>query len=317
MIDRYGREINYLRISVTDLCNLRCQYCMPEKGICKKEHKEILKLEDIEKVVQAAAKIGISKIRLTGGEPLVRKGIIELIDNISKVDGIKDIGLTTNGILLKDYAHKLKKAGLSRVNVSIDSLDKNKYKEITRGGNLEDVLEGLRAAKEVGLLPIKLNVVLIGGFNDDEIEEFVNLTINEDIEVRFIELMPMGESASWDKAHFLSNDEILEKMPQLISLPFKGQGGVARYYKLPNSKGKVGLISSLSNHFCCYCNRIRLTADGKLKPCLHSDLELDIKDYGENMERFLMDGIINKPQRHQINNVDYVPVQRNMNQIGG
>lgn len=166
------------------------------------------------------------------------------------------------------------------------------------------------------MLPIKLNVVLIGGFNDDEIEEFVNLTINEDIEVRFIELMPMGESASWDKAHFLSNDEILEKMPQLISLPFKGQGGVARYYKLPNSKGKVGLISSLSNHFCCYCNRIRLTADGKLKPCLHSDLELDIKDYGENMERFLMDGIINKPQRHQINNVDYVPVQRNMNQIG-
>ncbi|MFA6808322.1 MAG: GTP 3',8-cyclase MoaA, partial [Eubacteriales bacterium] len=310
-------EINYLRISVTDLCNLRCQYCMPEKGIYKKEHKDILRLEEIEKVVQAAVKIGINKIRFTGGEPLVRKGLTDLIANISVLDGINDIALTTNGILLQDYAEELKKAGLNRVNVSIDSLDKKKYETITRGGNLDDVLAGIRVVKEVGLLPLKINVVLIGGFNDDEIEDFVNLTVKEDIEVRFIELMPLGEAASWDKAHFLSDEEILQKMPRLIALPFKGQGGIARYYKLPNSKGKVGLISPLSNHFCSYCNRIRLTADGKLKPCLHSDLELDIKDYGDNMEKFLLDGIKAKPHKHYINNADYVPVVRNMNQIGG
>lgn len=320
MIDGYGRDINYLRISVTDLCNLKCKYCMPEKGIRKKDHSEILRLETIEKIAQAAVKIGINKIRLTGGEPLVRKGIVSLVQNIGKLKskGLKDLGLTTNGILLKEYADRLKKAGLDRVNISIDSLNPNKYSEITRCGNARDLFEGIQAAKEAKLFPIKLNVVLVGGFNDDEIEDFVNLTMKEDIDVRFIELMPLGEASGWDENHFIPSSEILNRVPRLIPMPFKGHGSVARLYKLPNSKGKVGIISPLSSHFCNYCNRIRITADGKLKPCLHSNVEIDIRNYGENeMEKFLLDGIIAKPFKHCIRNHDYIPVERNMNEIGG
>jgi cyclic pyranopterin phosphate synthase len=320
MIDAYNREINYLRISVTDLCNLKCKYCMPEKGVIKKEHEEILRLETIERIAAAAVKIGISKIRLTGGEPLVRRGIIDLIENIAKLKskGLKDLGMTTNAIRLQDYAYTLKKAGLTRVNISLDSLDETKYREITRCGNVKNVLEGLQAAKDVRLTPIKINVVLIGGFNDDEIEDFVNLTMNEDIEVRFIELMPLGEASVWDQKHFLPNTEILKRVPKLISVPFKGHGSVARLYKLPGSKGKVGMISPLSSHFCNYCNRIRITPDGKLKPCLHSNVEIDIRNYGENnLEKFLLDGMKAKPNRHHIQNEDFIPVVRNMHEIGG
>jgi len=293
---------------------------MPEKGVDKKKHSEILSLEMIGKIAQAAVKLNITKIRLTGGEPLVRKGIIDLVAKISQLKnkGLKELGLTTNGILLKDYAKPLKKAGLTRVNVSLDSLDPHKFKSITRCGNLGDVWAGINAAREAGLLPIKLNVVLIGGFNDDEIEDFVNLTKEHDLEVRFIELMPLGEANNWDRKHFLSGTEIIKRVPQLIPMPFKGHGSVARMFKLPNSKGKVGIISPLSNHFCSYCNRIRITPDGKLKPCLHSNVELDIKNYWEdNLERFLLDGIKRKPFKHLILNDDYIPIERNMNEIGG
>ncbi len=320
MIDAYNRDINYLRISVTDLCNLKCKYCMPEKGIPKKEHQEILRLETIEKIAQAAVKIGINKIRLTGGEPLIRKGILELVENIGKLKakGLKDLGLTTNGLLLKRFAEPLKKAGLTRVNISLDSLDENKYQAITRCGQLKDVLEGIQAAKEAKLFPLKLNVVLIGGFNDDEIEDFVGMTIDQDVEVRFIELMPLGEASDWDKSHFLSGTEILKRVQRLIPMPFKGHGSVARLYKLPNSKGKVGIISPLSSHFCNYCNRIRITPDGKLKPCLHSNVEIDIRNYQENnLERYLLDGIKAKPIRHCMLSNDFIPVARNMHEIGG
>ncbi|NLI93816.1 MAG: radical SAM protein [Peptococcaceae bacterium] len=228
------------------------------------------------------------------------------------------MGLTTNGILLKDYAYALKKAGLTRVNVSLDSLDEAKYKTITRCGSVTSVFEGIKAAKEAKLFPLKLNVVLIGGFNDNEIEDFINLTVEEDIEVRFIELMPLGEASSWDKKHFLPSTEIIKRVPRLIPMPFKGHGSVARLYKLPNSKGKVGIISPLSSHFCNYCNRIRITPDGKLKPCLHSNIEIDIRDYGEeNIEKFIIDGIRAKPFRHCIQNEDFIPVTRNMHEIGG
>jgi len=319
MIDSFGRDINYLRLSVTDLCNLKCTYCMPEKGIAKKERKEILRLETIEGIARSAIKLGIRKIRLTGGEPLVRNGIIEVIRNIAQLknQGLKDLGLTTNGILLKDCADQLKMAGLTRVNISIDSLDPTKYAKITRGGNVSDVFAGIRAAKEAKLWPLKLNVVLIGGFNDNEIEEFVGMTMEEDIEVRFIELMPLGEASVWDQKNFLASTEIVRRVPRLIPLPFKGHGSVARLYKLPNSKGKVGIISPLSSHFCNYCNRIRITPDGKLKPCLHSNVELDIQNYGENLEQFLLDGINAKPFRHCIQSDSYVPILRNMNEIGG
>lgn len=320
MIDAYNRDINYLRISVTDLCNLKCKYCMPEKGIPKKEHRQIMRLETIEKVARAAVKIGINKIRLTGGEPLVRKGIVELVENIGKLKGkgLKDLGMTTNGLLLKKYAEQLKKAGLTRVNVSLDSLDEQKYQAMTRCGKLSDVLEGIQAAKEAGLFPLKLNVVLIGGYNDDEINDFVELTMDQDIEIRFIELMPLGEASGWDEKYFLPCAEIIKRVPRLIPMPFKGHGSVARLYKLPNSKGKVGIISPLSSHFCNYCNRIRITPDGKLKPCLHSHVEIDIKQYGEdNLEKFLLDGIKAKPFRHCIQSNDFIPVTRNMHEIGG
>lgn len=319
MMDSYGRNINYLRLSVTGMCNLRCNYCMPEKGIKKKAHKEILSLETIEQIAVSAVKLGFEKIRITGGEPLVRKGIIDVIQQIAqlKTRGLKDLGLTTNGTLLRNCADQLKKAGLTRVNISLDSLDSEKYSQITRGGKLSDVLEGIKAAKEAKLLPLKVNVVLIGGFNDDEIEEFVDLTREDDVEVRFIELMPIGEASRWDQEHFLTGTEILKRVPQLMPLAVKGQGAVARLYKLPNSKGRVGIISPLSHHFCNYCNRIRITPDGKLKPCLHSDLELDIRNYGEDYERFLLDGICAKPNRHYIQNENYEPILRNMNEIGG
>ncbi|SHN57895.1 GTP 3',8-cyclase MoaA [Desulfitobacterium chlororespirans] len=319
MLDSYGRDINYLRISVTGMCNLRCNYCMPEEGIKKKAHKEILSLETIEQIAFSAVNLGFQKIRITGGEPLVRKGIIDVIEQIAQLKsrGLKDLGLTTNGTLLSGYADELKKIGLTRVNISLDSLDEEKYAQITRGGKLSAVLEGIEAAKEAKLWPLKINVVLIGGFNDDEIEEFVNLTREDDVEIRFIELMPIGEASCWDQEHFLSGTEILKRVPQLLPLAVKGQGAVARLYKLPNSKGRVGIISPLNNHFCNSCNRIRITPDGKLKPCLHSDLELDIRNYGENYEGFLLDGVFAKPNRHSMQNENYEPILRNMNEIGG
>jgi cyclic pyranopterin phosphate synthase len=291
---------------------------MPTGGVKKKEHRDILRLEDIENIVKAAVRLGIDKVRITGGEPLVRKGIVQLIENLARIDGLKDLSLTTNGILLKKYARDLKKAGLNRVNISIDSLDRMKYRKITRCGNLDDVLEGIKIAKDAGLTPIKLNTVLVGGFNDDEIEDFVNLTLEDDIEVRFIELMPLGETRSWPESSFVSNETVLEKVPILIPLPFKGHGTVARMYTLPNGKGKVGLISPLSSHFCNYCNRIRVTPDGKLKSCLHSNQEIDLLNaHPDELYKLIFEGIKSKPTKHNIGIKDTTLVYRNMNEIGG
>lgn len=318
MQDNYGRKINYLRVSVTDLCNLRCSYCMPAEGVLKKAQREILTLEEIENIVRAAVKMGIDKVRITGGEPLVRNGIIQLIDNLAKIKGLRDLALTTNGALLKKYASDLKQAGLNRVNISIDTLNPAKYQEITRLGNLDNVLEGIQAAKEVGLGPLKLNVVLIGGFNDDEIEDFVNLTLKDDLEVRFIELMPLGEAGAWVQSSFISNETVLHKVPRLIPLPFKGHGTVARMYKLPNGKGKVGLISPISSHFCNYCNRIRVTPDGKLKSCLHSNQEINLKGvHPDELPKLIFEGIKAKPTKHHISTHEYSETKRNMNEIGG
>lgn len=316
-MDSLKRKINYLRISVTDLCNLRCKYCMPKEGLNKKTHSEILRNEDIEMIVRCAVKLGINKIRLTGGEPLVRKGIVDIVGRLGRIEDIKDLTMTTNGILLREMALPLKKAGLMRVNISLDSLDKDKYSIITRGGNLNDVLEGIEAARKVKLLPVKLNVVLIGGFNDKEIEDFARLTLKEEIDVRFIELMPIGEVAAWSKEHFLTIEAVLQKLPQLLPLN-TDKGVTARYYRLPKGRGRIGLISPVSNHFCEDCNRIRITADGKLKPCLLNDVEINIKDYSsDNLTDFLLDGIKAKPDRHRLHLFSFAPVKRNMQKIGG
>ncbi len=309
-----------MRISITDLCNLRCQYCMPVEGICKKEREDILTLEEIVKIVKAGVKLGIDKIRITGGEPLVRKGIVEFIQLISNIDGIKDIAITTNGILLPKYAKDLKKAGLKRVNISIDSLNPDKYKEITRGGDLSKVLDGINEAIRIGLTPVKLNVVAIGGYNDDEIEDFIQLTKDKPIDVRFIELMPIGEASQWGKDKFISNEYIQSKFSNLIELE-RESSSPAKYYKLPGAKGRVGFINPISNHFCGDCNRLRLTADGKLRPCLHSNNEIDILEVARNNPEKIYDilksAILSKPEKHDLHSKDHEESNRNMFQIGG
>lgn len=318
MKDSFGRNINYLRISITDLCNLRCKYCMPEKGICKVEHKDVLSLEEIYEVARVFVSLGVNKIRLTGGEPLTRKGIVSLVEKIGKLDGIKDLAMTTNGILLKKYAKELKAAGLNRVNISLDTLDEEKYSHITRGGRIKDVLEGIEAAKSVGLTPIKINTVLIGGFNVDEIEDFVNLTKTEDIDVRFIELMPVGEASKWAEENFISNEVILDKVNALEKVERLDPSSPAVYYKLPGAKGRVGIINPISCKFCDYCNRVRLTSKGNLKLCLHSNEEINLKDklrQGEDIEKIILSSIKEKPESHHLEDGQYIT--DSMYQIGG
>ncbi|HBC97396.1 MAG TPA: GTP 3',8-cyclase MoaA [Clostridium sp.] len=318
MIDSYGRDINYLRVSVTDLCNLRCMYCMPEGGITKIRHSEILRLEEIYELVKIFVSLGIKKIRITGGEPLIRRGIVKLIQNIGSLSGIEDFAMTTNGMLLEKYAGNLKDAGLDRVNVSLDTLDRKKYRDITRGGCLKDVLDGIEEARKVGLAPIKLNTVLISGFNDSEIESFVGLTKNEEIDVRFIELMPIGRTKDWSLDKFISNKVVLEKVKELKKIEREDVSSPAKYYKLPGGRGRVGLISPVSHKFCKNCNRVRLTADGKLKDCLLSDYEIDLKSAlrnGENLKKIIIDSVKNKPERHNLEKGEYI--KRNMTAIGG
>jgi len=320
MYDRQNRKINYLRISITDRCNLRCTYCMPSDGISKKCHKEILRNEEVLKIVESSVDLGIEKVRITGGEPLIRKGIVELVRDIASFEQIKDLTLTTNGILLKRYAKDLAEAGLNRVNISIDTLNPEKYAEITRGGRIEDVLEGIREARKYGLSPIKINVVLIGGFNEDEIESLVELTRDEDTHVRFIELMPIGEASAWNIDHFISNDSVLDKVPELKPIQASDIGSPAKYYQLDGAVGTVGLINPISCNFCSDCNRIRITSDGKIKPCLHSDDEIDLLAelrQGMDIKETIKNAILNKPKEHLINDQEFEPITRNMNRIGG
>lgn len=318
MKDLFGRDINYLRISVTDLCNLRCKYCMPEEGISKVHHEDILSIEEIIKIANVFVVLGVNKIRLTGGEPLTRKGIVNIVQGIGKINGIQDFAMTTNGILLKKYAKDLKVAGLNRVNISLDTLNEKKYSYITRGGKLKDVLNGIEAAKSVGLTPIKINTVLTGGVNDDEIEDLVTWAEKEKIDIRFIELMPIGEAIKLEENHFVSNQLVLDRLPELIQVEKKDISSPATYYKKPNGSSKIGIINPMSCKFCKYCNRIRLTAQGKLKLCLHSKEEIDLMTSlrkGENIEKIILKSIYNKPEQHYLESGEYVST--NMNEIGG
>ena len=314
MKDQFDREITYLRVSVTDLCNLRCRYCMPE-GVCQKRHEDILSFEEITEIVTAAAELGVRKVRVTGGEPLVRRGCVELCRQIATIPGIREVDMTTNGLLLERCARDLKAAGLSRVNISLDTLDPDKYRYITGGGDLQQALAGIRAAFEADLRPVKLNTVLIGGFNDDEIGAFVELTRTAPLELRFIELMPMG--GDFGKNAYLPGETVLERVPELEPLP--EDGGVARLYRLPGSKGTVGLISPLSRHFCGSCNRMRLTSEGNLKPCLHSALEIPVRGkHGAELKDTLREAILGKPSRHGTLDAEHMSqAGRSMNTIGG
>lgn len=317
MIDNYGRDINYIRISVTELCNMRCRYCMPEEGVEKRSHEEMMTAEETLMAARAAVSLGISKIRITGGEPLVKRGIVRLCKEIAEIEGVDELCITTNGTLLKQFAAPLKEAGVDRLNISIDTLDPEKFAYITRLGNLQDVLEGIDASFEAGFDKIKLNVVLMGGFNDDEIEDFVGLTRDRDIEVRFIELMPIGGGIEFEKADFISCETVLDKVPELTALDMND--GVATMYALPDAKGRVGLIRPISCDFCSGCNKIRLTADGMLKPCLHLDGEISIKGLDEEKVAAVMEkAILDKPKMRDVMDADNPSrAGRDMNRIGG
>lgn len=317
MIDSYNRQINYLRISVTELCNFRCRYCMPEDGVCKKNHSEMLTEEEMICAIQAAASLGITKLRITGGEPLVKRNILSICRRASQVEGIREVCITTNGVLLPELAKPLREAGVSRLNISLDTLNSEKFAYITRNGNLQDVLAGIEAALDAGFQKIKLNAVLVGGFNDNEVLPLAELTRKWPVDMRFIEMMPMYDSGDFEASAFIPYTKALEQLPEAELLP--SDGSVAKLYHLPGAQGNIGLISPVSAHFCGSCNRIRLTADGKIKPCLHSGAEYSLKglSLGEMRQQLEM-AIWNKPQWHgDMDAANRSKAGRNMNEIGG
>lgn len=348
--DSFHRPISYLRVSVTDRCNLRCVYCVPPQGVQHISPHQVLRYEEIIRIVRAAQTLGITKIRVTGGEPLVRSGIVDFIRMLAGVEGIQDIAMTTNGILLGKYARELREAGLKRVNVSLDTLRPDRFRQVTRGGRLKELLDGLEAAQKAGLTPIKINVVAMQGFNNDEVQDFGRLTQDREWHVRFIELMPMGQGGQ----ERLDELEALADTPRCVSPDFQNLlreghiqdgflsiaqvrnlleplgdlepsevmgNGPARYYRLPRARGTLGFISPVSEYFCANCNRLRLTANGRLRPCLLAEHELDLLATlrqgasQDELQALLREAIAAKPERHLIDR-NVVPRDR-MVQIGG
>jgi cyclic pyranopterin phosphate synthase len=333
LIDPCQRPIDYLRVSVTDRCNLRCVYCMPEQGVPFVPHQEILTLEEMARIIRVAAGMGLRRVRLTGGEPLVRKGIVNLVRWIGETPGIDDIALTTNAVLLASCAHELAAAGLRRVNVSLDTLRPQRFRQITRRGDLADVMAGIAAARDAGLSPVKLNVVVMREVNDDETVEIARSTLEEDWQVRFIELMPfMDEQETCIRDTFLTlgfvpsrevKRQIEEALGPLAAAETSTGGGPARYYRLPGARGLIGFISPLSeNQFCAACNRMRLTADGKIRPCLLTDHEVDVKGTlrrggsDDALRRRILEALNSKPDAHHLGDGNR-PRRRKMAQIGG
>jgi cyclic pyranopterin phosphate synthase len=335
LTDSCHRAIDYLRISVTDRCNLSCVYCTPANGIHWLPKDDLLTFEEITTIANVAAELGITKVRLTGGEPLVRTDLTDLVARLATMPAIKDISMTTNGILLKHYAQGLKQAGLKRVNISLDTLDRAKFERITRHDRLQEVLSGIEAAKEIGLSPVKINVVAMRGVNDDEILDFARLTINDGWHVRFIELMPFvadtcsvgsgEESKDRLQGQFIAVSEIQERLNSLGKLEPESHitgNGPAKYFRLPQAKGTIGFISPVSQHFCDRCNRLRLTADGKLRLCLFSDDEIDLLTLLRTgappnaLRESIVEAVKIKPRQHQLSQGG-MPPKRFMSQVGG
>ncbi|SEM49996.1 cyclic pyranopterin monophosphate synthase subunit MoaA [Syntrophus gentianae] len=326
MLDTYNRKINYLRISVTDRCNLRCRYCMPEEGITKLEHDEILSLEDIVRLVRVGAGIGIRKIRLTGGEPLIRRHITQLIAGIREIPEIDDIAITTNGVLFCSMAEELKAAGLDRVNFSLDTMVAEKFEFITRRDHRTEVKKAIFKALELGLDPVKINTVAIKGFNDDEILAFAKLAYDFPLHIRFIEFMPIGDLLFWSQDRMISSEQIKERIEQRYELTptklSKGSGP-AVYFKLSGGQGTIGFITPMSHKFCSECNRLRLTAEGKLRGCLYDKREIDLKaaleskSSDEDLKKLFIQAISLKPSEHHMNEGWGKDNLRKMSQIGG
>jgi cyclic pyranopterin phosphate synthase len=322
--DSFQRPINYLRISVTDRCNLRCVYCMPEAGVPLMSHYDILTYEEIFTVVKAAAEMGINKVRLTGGEPLVRAGLSDLVSLLAGIETIDDISLTTNGILLAQHAAELKEAGLRRVNVSLDTLKPERFRQITRCGSLEDTLEGIEAARTAGLTPVKINMVVMAGVNDDELTDFAAKTISDGWHVRFIEHMPVnGEEPVTARLFPVSEmRKRIESLGKLEPWKFDVGNGPAKYFRLPGAAGTIGFITPITEHFCYQCNRLRLTADGKLRPCLLSEEEIDLKEPLRSgasvpeLKNLIEKAIASKPKGHRLAEGKKVK-GRPFSQVGG
>lgn len=322
--DSFGRSIDYLRVSVTDRCNLKCIYCVPKTGVTHINESGILSSEEIARFVSIGKRFGLRKVRLTGGEPLVRPDILRLVSSI-KATGIRDLTLTTNGIRLADMAGDLKKAGVNRVNISLDTLDPEKYRAITRGGDMQRVLEGIKKAEEAGLYPVKINVVPMPGLTDDEIQKFASLTFEKDYHIRYIEFMRMGRNEASGKTGHLTKREIMDRVSdlgRLIPLTFRG-GGPSRNYRIEGARGVVGFISPVTDHFCGSCNRLRLTAAGMLRPCLFSNVELDVRALmrsdasDEKLEKLFQRAVAVKPAGHSLEGETIFMGLSSMSEIGG
>ena len=326
MQDQFGRKIEYLRLSVTDRCNLRCRYCMPESGVADLTHGDVLRYEEMLRVTAAACRLGIRKIRVTGGEPLVRRGIVDFIGRLARLPEKPEITLTTNGLLLAELAEELKAAGLARVNISLDTLRPERFEELTRRSGLEKVLAGIEAAERVGMLPIKLNVIPLADFNADEIVDFARLTLEHPWDIRFIEFMPISadlDYASKDGMSIIEVESRLRTLGELEALPHQASSGPAQMYRLPGAKGRVGLIPSVSGHFCGDCNRLRVMADGRVRGCLFDNEETDLKTVlrdgsdDQALEELLVAAACAKPEKHKINGKDFMAPSRRMHGIGG
>lgn len=324
--DNFGRTIDYLRLSITDRCNLRCRYCMPEDGVESLPHHAVLSYEELLRITGIAVALGVRKVRITGGEPLVRRGLTSFIQQLRTLDPDLELTLTTNGILLAGMAEALKAAGLNRINVSLDSLNPERFREISRRDGLDAVLAGLHRAAAVGFSPLKINMVAIRGVNDDEIEAFAALSRENPWEIRFIEFMPVSTGLEYDSRQRVGAAEIiarLQRLGHLEAVPTSATAGPANCYQLSGYAGKIGIIPAVSQHFCGACNRLRLTADGRLRPCLFSTEEIDLRSplraggSDQELRDLLLQATGNKPLGHRIGSDDFAPASRRMHGIGG
>ncbi len=323
--DSYNRQIDYIRISITDKCNLKCVYCMPSEGLKLFKKKDVMTDDEILRFIRIAVKHGLRKVRITGGEPLMRRNLTGLISSIKKT-GVRDLSITTNGILLSKSVVDLKKAGLDRVNISLDTMKPDRFRSITGGGEIDLVWESIRRAEETGLTPVKINVVPIRGINDDEIVSFASLTFDNDFHIRFIEFMPATNNGIWSKDKCVTSAEAMKKISalgKLEHLKFRGRGP-SRNYRIKGAKGVIGFISPLSDHFCDDCSRLRLTADGEIRPCLFSNIRIDIKTpmrngaSDEEIDDLFCQAVKVKPQRHLLNeDISTADHLISMNKIGG
>lgn len=324
IIDTIGRKINYLRMSVTDRCNLRCSYCMPAQGIKKRAQCDMLSYEQLFRIAKASVAIGVEKIRITGGEPLVRKGILDFLASVKQIPGLKKLVLTTNGVFLEEMAGDLRRAGVESINISLDSLRPEVFASITRGGDLSRVLAGIAAAEKTGFKHLKINMVVMRGVNDDELLDFAALTVNKPINVRFIEYMPTLKEKNW-QAQMVSGDELLARLSSRYNLhkvTHEALDGPAVNYQIQGAAGKLGFITPISSHFCQDCNRIRVTSSGAVKSCLFDDGKMNLKPHLENGDDLALQEVLRrvakmKPDRHALLSGEADSHLYNMSQIGG